>query len=167
MSDKHVMIGSLAAAASGILFACIALLGSSDSSNLPKPASSTAQAPAVNRPELPSEPVAAKPEKQRGKPFDYKILSEEWSDSFRGRVVTVKLQTPDDIAPEVTEEDLELLAAEFMKKYKGAAFGAYFYTVTPLINPWARISHLPWADEKLEWYINGYAFEFGPWYFPD
>ncbi len=167
MSDKHVMIGSMAVIAAGLLFACFALLGSSDSTNLPKAVPSTAQIPPVNRPKSSVEPVAPKPDKQRGKPFEYKILSEEWADSFRGRVVTVKLRTPDDIAPKVTEEDLELLAAAFMKKYKGAAFGAYFYTVTPLVNPWARISHLPWAEEKLEWYINEYAFEFGPWYFPD
>jgi len=157
MSDKHVMIGSLVVVVSGILFACTALLDNSDSSSLPKPAPSMAQAPPVNRPESPAEPVALRPNKQSGKPFGYKILSEEWSDSFGGRVVTAKLQSPDDVAPKVTEEDLELLAAEFMKKYKGAAFGAYFYTVTPLVNPWARISHLPWADEKLEWYINNYA----------
>ncbi|MDZ4659262.1 MAG: hypothetical protein SH868_16945 [Bythopirellula sp.] len=151
----------------GLLFLSFAMLGSSDSNSLQKPAETTTVSPPSDPPKLPLKAVTPKSDKQLGKPFEYKILSEEWGDGFAGKSMTVELQTPDDVAPKVTEADLKLLAAEFVKKYKGEAFDAHFYTVTPLVDFWAKISHVPYADEKLECYINDFAFEEGPWYFPD
>ncbi len=56
-----------------------------------------------------------------------------------------------------------------MEKYKGEPFGIYFETVTPLIQPWGVIYYVPdnTVGEDLECSIHEYAFEAGPWYFPD
>lgn len=112
-----------------------------------------------------SEPIAPKPTAQQPKPFEYKILSEEWG----SRRVTVEAQVADDVAPTVTEADLESLVSVFMEKYNGEPFNIFFYTETPLVQAWGSISHSPYSTvgEKVDCSIHDYAFDFGPWYFPD
>lgn len=120
-------------------------------------------------PDVAPTPQEAKPAPLGPAPFQYKILSEEWHDAFVGKAVTVEAQVPDDVAPKVTKEDLESLVPVFMEKYNGQTFKVLFYTETPLVQAWGLINHIPYTTvgEKVECSIRDFAFEFGPWYFPD
>jgi hypothetical protein len=126
---------------------------------------------AVDEPLFKPEPIAANesdPIKEFSKPFEFKILSEEWSDGFDGKAVRVAAEVADDVAPNVTKADLESLVPSLMEKYGGAPFQVLFYTKTPLINAWGAINYTPEPMGKgAECQILDFALEFGPWYFPD
>ncbi len=123
---------------------------------------------------LPAEQIAEQTAEQPKpavppKPFEYKILNEEWCDTIVGRAVIVEIEVIDEVAPTVTEADLESLVPVFMEKYNGGSFRIVFYAETPLIQPWGVINHTPHntLGETLSCNIYEYAFEFGPWYFPE
>lgn len=125
---------------------------------------------AAVEPAPPVEPVKPVEPAPPAKPFEYKITSEEWHESVSGKAVTVEAQVADAIAPTVTKADLESLVPIFMEKYKGAAgFGIYFHTKTPLAQAWGTIYYAPdnTVSGPIDCDIHEYAFEFGPWYFPE
>ena len=114
------------------------------------------------------EPAKELPAPQQPKHFEYKILDEEWHDGFHGKSVSVEVQVADEVAPTVTQADLESLVPVFMEKYEGAPFQILFYTVTPLANAWGAINYTPNSRlGAIDCHINDFAFEMGPWYFPD
>lgn len=123
----------------------------------------------TSQPPVAEQPKAAPAAAEEPAPFEYKILTEEWHDGFQGKAVSVQAQVADDVAPKVTEAQLKSMAPIFMKQYGGAPFGIYFSTVTPLTQPWGRINYNPQTPvgDVLEADVMEYAFEFGPWYFPD
>ena len=139
------------------------LLLSLGESNPPITESPIVESP-VQQPETP-EPATT----EQASPFEFKVLNETWTEGVRNKSVKVEVQVADDVAPTVTEADLKAMAPIFMKKYGGAPFGIYFSTVTPLSQPWGRINYNPHTrvGDVLEVDIMEYAFEFGPWYFPD
>ncbi len=123
----------------------------------------------VTQPMVTEQPKAEPEPAATPAPFEYKILKEEWHNDFHGKAVSVEAQVADDVAPKVTEAQLKSMAPIFMKQYGGAPFGIYFSTVTPLSQPWGRINYNPQTPvgDVLEADVMEYAFEFGPWYFPD
>lgn len=115
------------------------------------------------------KPREEQPTPPARKPFEYRIINEEWHNGFRGESVSVDVQVADDVGPTVTQADLESIAPVFMKKYEGAPFRIMFYTATPLANAWGVINYTPDnpSGKDVDCMIHDFAFELGPWYFPD
>ena len=151
-----------------IAFLAIAVVAGLLIQSMSEPAPEAAE-PAVAESAVKQSPSPEPVEAEQPSPFKYKVLSETWSENVRNRAVKVEVQVADDVAPKVTEADLKAMAPIFMKEYGGAPFGIYFSTVTPLSQPWGRINDNPRATvgEVLEADIMEFAFEFGPWFFPE
>lgn len=101
-------------------------------------------------------------------PFAFRVTSEEWRDAINRRHVTVEAMVDEDVAPKVKQADLESLVPYFIEKYEGASFKVLFETKTPLSNPWGIISYnTNFEPPQISCKILKYAFEDGPWYFPE
>lgn len=163
MTDKQVVSFSIIAVILAIVFLIYGFVLSE------KPSTSTTRIEVSESSEVSTTTIKTNQQDHSSKPidsdisFEYKLLSEKRN----GNVLVIKLQCADDVAPNVKIEQIRRLANNFIVKYGNVPFDVYFYTVTPLMNPWAKISHIPSAEEKLRCNIIEYAFEMGPWYFPE